>query len=485
MMGRGVGRWLSLVLAVVVGSSAAPYADPDGAYALDLPAGWSAQRQVVPDLGVLTRCGAEGDTSNPFAIFVVTSARDLTEADLAPTAERLLGLVVGALGEEGEVLSTKASEARFAGRPAVLGEATHRPRGETRTWAVKAHVVLQGRWAYVVMTNAPQADAAAAARLDAVAATLALASRTPAIGAKGPFTQGNLTAAAQRLGGASQPKLTDVLAAGEPPLTVASVVHFAGLLAYLFDVQLTETEYEMTCRQFIEYYGKSDAQGKQILAASATNILTNLQAGTPEDQAKSRAEVEGVFRDRLRAGAAAGIPWAQALWSAIERRHQTVATTAAKPAAPQAAQGYDSDLSEADLDAAVEMLYFMWVAAGRDASQVTPELLAQVRALLARGFAGFPRELQVILANAQKVYSQLRGVYLQATPQAKAQYGKEFAHALDVLGLKDPNRQPSAWDDVDPSNLAGELVQTTCWNLSQRATGGAWPSSPRGSGPWG
>lgn len=483
MMGREVGRWLSLVLVVVSLAGAAPYADPDGAYALDLPAGWSADRQVIPDMGVLTRFGAAGDTTNPFAVFVVTAERDITEADLAPAAERLLGLVVGALGNDGEVLTQTSGAARFAGQAAVRGDATHRPRGEARTFAVKAFVVTHGRWAYVVMTNAPQGDAAAAARLDAVAATVALASKTPA--SAGAFTQGNLTAAARRLSGGSQPKLTDVLAPGDPPLTVASVVHFAGLLAYLFDVQLTETEYEMTCGQFIEYYNKGDAQGKQILATSATSILTNLQQGTAEEKAKNRAEVEAVFRDRLQNGAKAGIPWAQALWSAIERRHQTVATTAAKPTTQQTDQGYDTDLSEADLDAACEMLYFMWVAAGRDAKYCTPEALQTVRALLAKGFPTFPQQLQVILANAQKVYSQLRGVYLQATPQAKAQYGKEFAHALDVLGLKDPNRQPSAWDDVDPSNLAGELVQTTCWNLSQRATGGAWPSSPRGSGPWG
>jgi hypothetical protein len=142
-------------------------------------------------------------------------------------------------------------------------------------------------------------------------------------------------------------------------------------------------------------------------------------------------------------------------------------------------------MSNADLDAAVELLYFMWVNAGRDPNAVTPEVVQQVRTLLLQGFPRFPPQLQSLLANAEQVYSRVRGAWMEADANQQAQLSKEFGAALDELGFKDPAAGGGdAWADVNPDEVRSGLVMNTCYNLAQKATGGAWPSSPSSS-PWG
>lgn len=70
-----------------------------------------------------------------------------------------------------------------------------------------------------------------------------------------------------------------------------------------------------------------------------------------------------------------GIGYAQVMWDAITRRSTTLGTS--KKAASK--DGYDQEISEGDIDATMEMLYFMWVAAGRDASDVTMDDIIKIR----------------------------------------------------------------------------------------------------------
>ena len=209
-----------------------------------------------------------------------------------------------------------------------------------------------------------------------------------------------------------------------------------------------------------------------MLATSAATILATLQRGDEAERAKNKATVQAIFTEQLQSESAAGHQWARVLWTAVERRRQTVARTTAQPTA----QATDTEMSEADLDAAVELLQFMWVASGRDPAHVTPQHMAEARAFLAQSFPRLPQGFQLLLANAQTVYSRVRGAWQQADANARAALAKQFEGALCELGLKNPAAMNTggAWDDVDPSTVTADLVQVTCYNLAQKSTGGAW-----------
>ena len=177
-----------------------------------------------------------------------------------------------------------------------------------------------------------------------------------------------------------------------------------------------------------------------------------------------------VSDQRFASGAQTGMPWAVAMNATIQRRQNTVARI--DGAVPDYAKKSDlhQRMTEADLEASLEMLYFMWVACGRDAALVTAESVAQVRVLIVQGFAGFPAQVQYVFANAQKVYSSLRGQWAQATPAVRAQMAQQFSSSLDQLGLTVPSRggggdriqAGGAWSDMNGkshSEWAGEMVQ--------------------------
>ena len=139
------------------------------------------------------------------------------------------------------------------------------------------------------------------------------------------------------------------------------------------------------------------------------------------------------------------------------------------------AEGLDNELSEADLDASVRMLAFMWEAAGRDVSLVTEEAVADVRAGIARNFASLPPEAQYCFANAQTIYPLLRTTWDAADEGQRTQIAGQFAESLDALGLTDPNAGGGggggggAWDDVNPDDVRAGLIMNTTWNLAQKS----------------
>ena len=462
---------------------AAVYKDPGGVFTLEPPEGWEVNRQeFTGQITYTTVATPEGEIEVETLAFPTTAP--LTNADLEARAKEVITLIVGLLEEEGPVRNQQTTKATFAGLPAVRFDALLTNTGEGTQSRFRMYVVLGARHVVAAGVTAPEDDAAGFAQGEKVLTTMAVAGGQA--GAALPATsRGGLARVAERIKAGFKPETADqVLVAGDPPLTEGSVQSFVQLLGVIFGAHLTESEIALTREQFVAFYQKSDDAGRATIAQTAGNILAGLQQGTPEQQAAAAQEVRGVFEDRLSAGAQAGIAWAKVLWEAVQRREEAVATTNAdRPEFAQDAK-LDNTLSEADVDASLEMLYFMWVASGRDPQAATPEVLAQVRQYLVANFVQFPPDLQYLLANAEKVYGDMRNAWAQAGPAEQQAYAIQFAQALDAFGLTAPGAGGgaaegggggSAWDDVagmSPSDISAGLVQTTCFNLAQKASGG-------------
>lgn len=121
-----------------------------------------------------------------------------------------------------------------------------------------------------------------------------------------------------------------VIVAGQPPLTYGSVANFVTVIEILFDIQMTEAEFEATRARFIEYYDAADAEGKQVLALQGAELLKTLTTGTEAEREQSRNEGRAVFEQAFSRGAEMGIGYAQVMWDAITRRRASVQRVAAQ-----------------------------------------------------------------------------------------------------------------------------------------------------------
>lgn len=126
-------------------------------------------------------------------------------------------------------------------------------------------------------------------------------------------------------------------------------------------------------------------------------------------------------------------------------------------------------MSEADLDAALEMLTFMWIAAGRDASLVDEEAILTVRGEIISGFTSFPAELQYILANAQELYAGMRTQWQNADAGTRLVMAQKFSNDLDALGLTVPSTRSGggntisadgAWSDFNGKDRSTVMAET-------------------------
>lgn len=477
---------LAVCLLCVAAAQAKPttYDDPDGIFSLGLPDGWEAVRQDLGDGISLATCTGTG-TEAQIEVLAFASPQPLTPEMLETKGPEVIELVLGLLEEEYVVRADAPVPARLGRQDALRVDASLTDQASDAKSVFRMYVLLSATHAVAAAVTAPQRDKAGLAAGDAALATLTLAGAAPPAGPEaGPAgPRGGLGAVADRIREGFQPEPADqVIVEGNPPLTEGSIANFAKLLGVVFGVRLTEAEYALTRERFTAYFEANDAQGKAIVAQSAGSILESLGKGTEGEREASLAEVRAVFEDRLSTGAQAGIEWAQVLWGAVERRRDIVATSAAE--APEFAQGEDQDasLSQADLDAALEMLYFMWVASGRDAEAVTPEAVAAIRGYLEMNFAALPADLQYLLTNAERVYADMRNAWSQADEGTQQAYAVQFGQALDAMGLTadgggggNGGGGGSAWDDVageDPSSITAGLVQTTCFNLAQKSSGG-------------
>lgn len=269
-----------------------------------------------------------------------------------------------------------------------------------------------------------------------------------------------------------------VIAQGTPPLTMASLRAFATLMHLTFNVEMTAAEFDITRQQFVKYYSAGDANTKQMLALGWQSILARIESSSGAERDKQIEEVRAVFADRFEKGARAGAPWYAAMWATIQRRLNTLAEIEAPMPAYAQQAGLNRQMSEADLDAALEMLYFMWVGCGRDASAVTPEVVAHVRASIVQAFPSFSPEVQVVFANAQQVYASLRAQWAQADAGQRMQMAAGFAQALDGLGLTEGGGDQGAggggaWSDVS-NQSHGEWAASMVQGLAGSSYKSSW-----------
>jgi hypothetical protein len=454
------------------------YADPAGAFNIQIPSNWEANRSPLDEGVTLFEFGK--DENGPRVdVITVDSGGELQASQLDQAAEAMFSLVVQFLEADGRVTSRRQARTTFAGVAAVRSDLTFTDSDGAK---FRGHlvVVLGKRYAILGAAYAQERDAAGYQQAESVLNTLTgpglSTGSGSAAGARGvAFDKSALAATANKIkGGLQRDTLDKVLVPGDPPLTHGSVVNFVQVLNHVFEMELTEIEFEATKQRFIEYYQKNDAEGKRILALGGQQILEGYRSMSKEELAAQSAEIRQAMASRFEAGAKAGIGYAQTLWEAIQRRSKNLKSVAANVKPANDKVEWSREFSEADLDSALEMLYFMWVASGRDAEQVTPEAVQQVRAMLVQNFDKFDPQFQLILANSQRIYSGLRGQYMQASPQERAILAQQYGQALDSMGLTVPTAGGggggggggSAWDDVkgyDSGQLRGELMMNSAF----------------------
>ena len=377
----------AFLLAAVV-SSAAGYSDPGGAFAIDVPSGYKAERYDLGDGAFLTEISIpDNDDSAHCDILSYKSPEAFDASQHATVNKALLDVTVQLLSAESTVTKQSRAETTYQGRKAT--KMTLELKDEDGVaWKGYALAVCGTNNALVVMPYAKSSDTAGFKIMDETAQTLAVEGRTPLArgaggssstggGRQGGFlNQGAMRTVEQRVDGNFQREsASKVLVAGQPPLTYGSVANFVNVIEILFDIQMTEAEFEATRARFIEYYNAADAGGKQVLALQGAELLKTLTTGTEAEREQSRNEGRAVFEQAFSRGAEMGIGYAQVMWEAITRRRASVQRVAAQPTKEE----WDQDISEGDIDALMEMLWFMWNAAGRPTEGVTMDDINQVR----------------------------------------------------------------------------------------------------------
>jgi len=91
---------------------------------------------------------------------------------------------------------------------------------------------------------------------------------------------------------------------------------------------------------------------------------------------------------------------------------------------------------EADLDATVDLIAFMWLATGRDPDAVTPEACTVLRTMLTQHFGRLPPDLQALFANGRNTDAAIRGEWHASDPPAQAAIAQQFDVLLALIGME-------------------------------------------------
>src|SRR5205085_6902442 len=127
---------------------------------------------------------------------------------------------------------------------------------------------------------------------------------------------------------------------------------------------------------------------------------------------------------------------------------------------------------DADLDASVELITFMWLATGNDPNSMTREALAVMRLLLAQNFNQLSPELQSLFANGRANNSAIQAEWQAADPMQRMAIAQQFQLVLAVLGLV-----PGGGGDGTSHESSGESATN-----ADIASNIAWNNS--GAGDW-
>ncbi len=466
---------LATLLLTTVFAPLATYADPGGAFALDLPPGWTARKQELGDGVTFTETFKQGDEEGAHIdILVQKSAADIAEKDHAEVNKGVLDIVVQLLGAEGTITRQSRSDVTFDNRKAMRMEIDFRD-DEDVLWKGWVIAVCGKNHALAMIAYAKASDTATYKLVDQHANTLAVESKTPGKGGAsaggGLLSKTALTNIAGKIkGNMKREPMDKVLIAGTPPLTYGSVANFVTVIELLFDIQLTEAEFDATRERFLEYYEKADAEGKKILAEQGASLLKTLTTGTPQEIAQSKAEGKQVFETAFQRGSQMGIGYATVMWDAISRRAAKLGTAKQAPKK----EDWDTDISEGDLDATMEMLYFMWVAAGRDASDVTMDDIIKIRNQIIGWLPEMDPQLQMLIANAPKVYAGIRQQWASASAAQRVAMAQQFGAALDEwgIGAQSSFETSGGGGGSGEYSMNAQIAQNTAWNAAK-----TWSSS--------
>lgn len=460
----------SLIFATLV-MPLGTYADPGGAFALDLPSGWTARREQLEEGLYLTEAFKQTDEEGAH-IDVLAQAvpAGIPESSQGEVNKVMQDTVVQLLMAEGTITRQSKSEVTFDNRKAARLEVDFKD-DEGVAWKGWVVSVSGKQHALAIIAYAKASDSATYKLVDAHANTLAVESKTPGKGGASSTAGGGflnkaaLTNIAGKIkGNMKREPMDKVLVAGTPPLTYGSVANFVTVIELLFDIQLTEAEFDATRERFLEYYEKADAEGKKILAEQGASLLKTLTSGTKAEIEQSRKEGKAVFENAFQRGSQMGIGYATVMWEAISRRQAKLATTKQAPKK----EDWDQEITEGDLDATMEMLYFMWVGAGRDASDVTMDDVIKIRNQIVQGLPEMDPQLQLLIANAPKVYAGLRQQWQAASGAQRLAMAQQFGAALDEWGIgAQSSFEQSSGGGSGEYSMNAQIAQNTAWNAAK------------------
>lgn len=456
-------------VSMVLGRQSA-YADPDRAFAVQVPAGYRASRQQLEQGVFLTDITKGGIGENPqLSILSYSTGQSIDPSQHRQLNTQTLDAMKSVIGSEVTVTKDARSDVTFNGRAAIRSDFGFKD-DDGAAW--KGWILAQcgSKNAVGVFVCAKSSDASGYQMIDAAARTFAIESSSPFAAGSSPnsasstLSSGNLKELSARIkGNMKREPMAKVLVPGEPALTYGSVANFVTFVELIFDMQLTEAEFDATRERFIEFYKKGDAAGKKVLALQGAEMLKSVTMGSAAEIAKNKQDSRKVFSSAFEQGAQAGIGYAQVMWDAVQRRTQKLAKAKQKPKK----QEWDTDVTQADIDATIEMLYFMWVASGRDPNDVTPAEVVKLKTSIVREYATFDPEVQIVIANAPKIYAAIRQKWQSASASERAMMARQFSNSLDSLGLREGGSfEQSGGGGGGGSDLAA-IAQNTAWNAAK------------------
>lgn len=458
-----------LVAALLSAPLPGPYVDPGGAFACAVPQGWTAQRTDLGDGLALTEFADHNDEKSAnVTVFVQNAGGDIPSSQYAAVNDAFLGFIVESLQGEGTVTNQKRSEVTFDGRKCARMDLGFTD-GEGVQLTGRITVAIGKRNAVAVITSWRNGDDKGKALAAGLESTVKIESKTPGSGGSGLFSKDSLAAATgQMKSNFARKPMGTVISQGEPPLTYGSIANFVTVIEILFDIQLTESEFAATQERFIEYYKLADGEGKRILAEQGASLLKTLTSGTAEEREQSRQEGKAVFENAFKNGAEMGIGYAQVMWDAISRRSNAIAQAKGQPAK----DGWDREISEGDIDATMEMLVFMWVGAGRPTEEVTAENVMAIRGMILQNLATMDPQLQMLIANAPKIYAGLRQKWAAGSLETRFAMAQQFDAALTEWGIGSTGFEQSGGGGGSGggSSMNAEIAMNTAWNSAKTWT---------------
>lgn len=459
------------------------YKDSDGAFTLVKPQGWKVHREVIAGIGSQTTLGSDDDDAVTIEIMAMKGEKEL-DGQAYELGKTIVDGTLAELKEDGaKFRSQQAGKATFAGRTAYRADAVFLEDGDDVVQQGTMIAVAGSRHLLVITVLGPRDNAKEHKKAaEALASILVEGVKVGGDAATAKRTGGGLmnaarlkAAAAVIKGNMKETAGETVLVEGEVVLTYASVKAYIETIEFVFDMELTETELHLAREKFVEVFKQGDVQGRQVLTIIGAKAMEYLKSGSEAEQARNKATTRQAMADTFAAQSKQGNEWATTMSEAIARRSKNVASVNEQKPKPQfAEQGkLKTQLTEADLDASMEMLYFMWVTSGRPAEDATPEAIALIRQSIAVNFSKMEPQAQYLFANAEAIYGRMRSAWAVASQEERVAYGRQFASALDEMGLTVEQRNTgSSWDNTGKSgnSLNAELAQVTAWNLAQKAT---------------